>query len=287
MTVSYFYYDEDEVTNILMGDGSDIRVLDTSGVLDWPDRMGSAEAYGDKQGGFDNGYNPLGIRRVVMSVGVHIEKDGEATEALLQETLGILAKSSRGLLVSLRSGKNPRTLFCRPKRAEFPGSWDVGMGLARGVLEFESTDPVWHGLEATYETGMMEASGGRTYDRTYPMTYGALGDGGSVVVTNGGNLESYPVMRVYGPVDTPVITNLAQDKIIKVNVDIAADSYLEINLAKHTLLMNGTGNQRSALDPSSRWFTFDPGDTEILFNGNVFDADATLQIDMYNAWATA
>lgn len=287
MTVSYLYYDEDEVTNVVMGNSTGIRVLDTSGVLDWPDRMGSAEAYGDRQGGFDNGYNPIGIRRVVMSVGVHVEKDGQAVEETLQEMLGLIAKSRRGILVSLRTGKNPRTLFCRPKRAEFPGTWDVGMGLAKGVLEFEATDPVWHGLESTYETGMMEASGGRTYDRTYPMTYGALGDGGSVVVSNDGNIESYPVMRVYGPVDTPIIKNAAKDKFIKVNVDIPADSFLEINLAKHTILMDGTGNQRSALDPSSRWFSFDPGDSEVIFNGNVFDEDATLQIDMYNAWATA
>lgn len=275
--------------SILMGKDTFIRVDSVSGLLDWPDKQGTTEPYGDRHGGYYNAQGHYGVRRCIFTVAVHIEKDSEETHAVLEQLVGVLGRGKGdGYLTVQRPGKESRRLICHPIRTNFDAMWTVHQGLAPGAFELEAGDPLFYAEEMTpYGTPMRTGSSGRTYPRIYPLLYGALGEGGFIVVHNAGNESSDSVLRVHGPIDTPIIYNSTQERYLKFDISIPAGDYLEINTASHTALLNGTGNRRSTLNPLSQWWTLEPGDNEIRFQGNIYNPDALLEVEMRSAWATA
>ncbi len=291
MNVIYnFYPDRENLADFVgMGYGTNIRILESNGILDFPDRIGEVDTFGDRHGGYSTGNDPLGIRPVTMTFAVHHEgDDGDLVQATLETMAAAFIKRELdGILVSIR-GTTIRFLKCHAKRYEVPATWEVGHGLARGVVEFQATDPRWYtATDSGVQVGLTESSSGRTYPRVYPLSYGGISESGIIALNNAGNMKAYPVMRIYGPVDTPIVSNITEGKFLKFNLEVPDGEYLEVNLDTHAILLNGESNRRSVLDYSSRWFGFAPGLTDVLFSAAVYDADASLEIDLYSAWATA
>lgn len=134
---------------------------------------------------------------------------------------------------------------------------------------------------------MADSGGGRTYPRTYPMTYGISSGNGEVIVTNFGNMNSYPVLIIRGPVVSPVIQNVTQDSFVQFDTDIAAGQFLRVDMAAHTAAIDGFANRRGSLHPLSKWWSLSPGDNQIRYLGQTFSAAAQLSVIMRSAWSTA
>lgn len=285
---------------VLLGKGTYYRVLKVTGLLDWPDRIGSSDIYGDRHGGFQQGGDYMGIRRMTLELAVRPEVHGDiaaaTTEAYLADLTRVFARGLGDGVFAVRRQRRradnigyTKRIYCHAKRTEFPATWDVATGLARGLVELEATDPLVYDNDlTTYSVGLVQATGGRTYDRVYPLVYsGGSGSGGLVTVVHSGDMDVHPIIRIYGPADTPIVRHVGQGKFLKFNVVVPDDAYLEVDMFSHSVLLNGTANYRGYLDPLSEWFVMEPGSNDILFSANVYDASAALEIDFRSAWATA
>lgn len=275
--------------SVLLGRGTPYRVLESTGLLDVPERVGTSEIYGDRHGGSYNGLGYIGIRRPILSVAAQAEADGTAAHALLEELMRIVSQGNAdGTLAVRREGKDTRLLFCHPMRTDFPGGWELHKGLARGSVEFEAVDPMWYSVdELEHGSGMADPGGGRLYARTYPMTYGLSLGSGDLVVTNYGNMDSYPILLIRGPVVSPVIQNASQDMYVQFDTDVAAGQVLRVDMAAHTAVIDNFANRRGSLHPLSQWWSLSPGDNQIRFLGQTYSPDALLSVVMRSAWSTA
>lgn len=140
-----------------------------------------------------------------------------------------------------------------------------------GLLEFDislrATDPVkYSATNNAYEVGLLVASPGRTYDRSFDYTYGGLGQSNIVVVNNHGSYASKPTFTIIGPVENPMIEHIESGKFLKISGMVEDGSPVVINTATRQVLTN-VENKRNLLVPTSRWFDMAPGNNSIRFTG--------------------
>lgn len=178
-------------------------------------------------------------------------------------------------------GQVPRTLDGRPRRAAYDLE-DLKSGVIIATLQYDATDPRLYAAETLLSTAAATAGGGRTYNRVYPLVYAAGGTGGTLLVTNLGNIPSRPVLRVLGPSTTPRIENITAGRFLAANVAVAAGDYLEFDLDAHTVMLNGTASRYGSLISGSSWWELAPGDNSIKFTSA--DSVGTLQLTYRSAW---
>lgn len=79
--------------------------------------------------------------------------------------------------------------------------------------------------------------------------------GGTLTVLNAGRDDSPPIWRIYGYCQNPQIVNLATHERFVIVGTVAANSYLEIDVANGTVKLNGTTDVANLVQSStSTWF---------------------------------
>lgn len=283
-----YEFTNSEGGTVLLGRGTNTRVIEVTGLLDVPDKIGTAVQATDRDGGYQSGPDFYGIRRVQMTLAVDAESDEEA-ELKTDELQAVFGYGrTEGVLAFKRVGKVTRQLFCRAKRSTFPANWDMATGLARGVVEFEAVDPLVYSNELMSQIIFpVEDTIGRTYPRTYPMTYSAAGVGSSEVISNDGTVSTTPTFIITGPANNPIISHLGLDRYLELTFNILAGQYVEVDTLAHTIMLNGETNRRNYLSSRSRWFELPPGDNEIRFGAADVDEDTQLEVSWRHAWPSA
>lgn len=134
-------------------------------------------------------------------------------------------------------------LICRPTGGFRPV---VIPGFTPGGLATAMTFNLVAAKPWKYQSGAVEFNqvglqnpalvGGRTYNKTYDYTYGSSTPaGGTMVCTNNGDLPAYPVFRVTGPVDFPIITDTTTGLSFQVNKNLAAGETVVIDSSLGTV----------------------------------------------------
>lgn len=105
---------------------------------------------------------------------------------------------------------------------------------------------------------------GRAYDLTFDRTYPASGTIGVIEVENLGNVESHPILRIYGPCSDFRVENQTTGEQLKFKTafSLLANEFLVIDMENGTVLMNGdVGNDRyDQIDvATSDWWTLQEG----------------------------
>lgn len=98
---------------------------------------------------------------------------------------------------------------------------------------------------------------------TAVITYSAEGRKQSITVE--GTVETFPVMKIYGPFENPTIKNVTTGKTMTLSYTLtSATAYLEIDFFNHTIKKNGVTNvYGTALNfASSTWWGLTPGVNE-------------------------
>lgn len=108
------------------------------------------------------------------------------------------------------------------------------------------------GLPASGNTGI-------TWPLTWPMNFGASNPGGSVNVTNNGDIDVHPILVISGPVTNPVIANSTTGETMTFDYVLGGGETLVIDTANRTVLLGGTASRRYALKPDSAWPRVIPG----------------------------
>lgn len=89
--------------------------------------------------------------------------------------------------------------------------------------------------------------------------------GGSLLITNSGNRDAWPVLTMRGPVNNPVVW--CNGRFLLFETYIPQGQYLEIDTRKKTALLNGTSNRRTTLGQGSKWFSVPTGTTAMEYYG--------------------
>lgn len=128
------------------------------------------------------------------------------------------------------------------------------------------------------------SSGGRTYDRVYPLEYSVTseGDDNSVVLFNHGTAPTYPVITIVGPLPTGGwrITNDTYGDSLTFDVGLTLTDTLTIDFEEQIALLNGYPITATI---TGDFWTVRPGANVIkLFS--TFDPDAGFSAEIRSAW---
>lgn len=177
----------------------------------------------------------------------------------------------------------------RASKIEYPMD-DMGFSDAlRFTVTLVATDPFRYATTETVATTGISTpdESGRTYPRVYPLIYTAFSgaDTGNLGVTinNAGNVASYPITIIEGPLSAGgwQIANDTTGQRLTFNVSLAAGQTLEIDHANHSLKFNGFPYTSRA---EGEWWPLVPGDNFVRLMSSVFDAAASMEVHARSAW---
>jgi len=163
-----------------------------------------------------------------------------------------------------------------------------GQAVLSYQAQFFAEDPRAYSQTLTTSTGTALAAGGGglVFAAPFPWLFSSSG-GGTVSFTNAGNRSTSPLFRIYGLAVNPSIVLLGgSGSRLVFNGTINAGDYLEIDVAKRTVKLNGTTNRLNFYDAAnSTWFDLTPGTTNFQLIAASFDGSARLDVIGRSAWA--
>ena len=179
-----------------------------------------------------------------------------------------------------------RLIYCRPRRRSIPYDAENLRRSGEATIEFVATDPrIYDAIPTQLTQSVAVVSSGRTYNRVYPMTYGAaLGGSGTFQVTNTGTFPTRPTVHITGPVDNPRFEATDQSKKIELAITLAATDYIDIDFMARSVVLNGTASRRSLMTPDSAWFEILPGVNNLRYSANTTQTGSTMTLAYRSAW---
>lgn len=258
-----------EFNGITLGESSKYKIkAPISGLEKPPVRMGSGEWSG-RDGGYVS--SQFYGTRVITINGFYLGSNCEEADALraaLTEALPI--RQSIPLFITTFSGKLlfTQTYFrdlkmeiTNPLVGEFqitlispdPFLYDAGDGI--------DPDSGWQ------EVPIYKLIGGgyvTEYDMPVQWTPGTT----PTVAENLGDVMIFPQFKIVGKVTNPIITNLTENKFVKINVTTSSvDDVLIIDMGMRTVTLNG-GSILSFRTADSTWWGLRTGDNLIQFESD-------------------
>lgn len=218
----------------------------------------------------------------------NVNRYGRSRRSLLDDIMYHCAPSARSYLhwqlndevesrcMMLRAGRVTRGVQAH-NRQEVLLSWIA----PRGVQESSELQVINVGPDA------LTGQAGRVYDLTFDRTYPASAPQGTTSLVNRGTAVAYPRLRIHGSCQDPLIRNdTAKLQMRFQNLSIPAGSYLEIDMYRHTILMNGdsTDTRMNFVRwGDSDWFGVLPGPNEWVFQAASFSG-AKVEVIYRHAW---
>lgn len=149
---------------------------------------------------------------------------------------------------------------------------DQGAHMFTWQMTVTAPDPRRYLAESVTEETTLPATstGGRIYDRTYPLVYGGGSGGGigSVYLDQWGTYDETPaVITIVGPVISPRVEHIQTGRSLTFDLTVEYGQTLVLDLATKTALLNGTANRAADLSAGSGWFMLVPGVNELAFRG--------------------
>jgi hypothetical protein len=130
--------------------------------------------------------------------------------------------------------------------------------------------------------------GGRSYPRSYPLSYAESSPVGAVTVTNDGTVAVRPVLRLYGPATDPRVENQSTgERLIFTGLTLLAGDWLEIDCREKTARLNGLPSQSrlARLDfANSSYLRLLPGMNTVRYYPVSFGDGARLEVRFRSAW---
>jgi len=138
------------------------------------------------------------------------------------------------------------------------------------LIDILSADNSISGETLHTETIQTKSGGGYKVPYIVPYTLEA-GSGGAVIIDQGGDANSYPIIKLYGPLTNPRISNMTTGEWISLTLTIQDGSYVEIDMLNRTIIQGGLTNQIGTKSEDSRFWYLSPGDNKIELNTSVND----------------
>ena len=134
--------------------------------------------------------------------------------------------------------------------------------------------------------------GGLVFPITFPITFTGSVSSGAIPVSNQGNIDSPPLLRITGPVVTPVVTLQRSDGTVQqltYQGSLGALDYLDLDCGpRRTAILNATASRRGLLTVTGGWPQIPP-DTDgvsstLFFNAASSSGTPALAASWNDAW---
>lgn len=141
-------------------------------------------------------------------------------------------------------------------------------------------------LATTQGSNPTTSGGTALFPFSFPILFGASTYSTSSTAMNNGDLPGYPTyIKVYGPINSPTITNTTTGEFITVNTNVSAGSVLTVAYTKETLSVDVDGVQvMNLVTSNSTYFKLRPGGNTITLTGSSFSSGAYVSMSYYSTW---
>lgn len=133
------------------------------------------------------------------------------------------------------------------------------------------------------------ATGGLAFPVAFPIGFGEYTAGGEAAVTNSGNVNSYPVIRVYGPISGPTLRNLTTGLVLSLpGASVSSGSYAAVDMANETIYLDDitTSPLIRYLDVlTSEFWPLVPGANTVKLTGSGFSGATNATVLYRHAFA--
>lgn len=260
----------------------DIPVPFESGVSDFKTLVGQTNyviqgvMYPADENGYDQGLQAL---RAVSSLDLEQNDPANTDEGYVPYTWG--------------DASGQKTLFVKVLYASITENTRQGY-VQPFILYCKVKDPTIYGSvlkqASTAQSNTSTSTGAAKYAFAYPISFGSTLYTVSADANNIGQVPAYPnSIQVFGPVNTPTITNTKTGEFITVNVSLASSSdSLLIIYDKDTLKVTLNGvSVVGKVTTSSTYFKIHPGDNIIQLSGASVSTGAYAVVSYRDAYALA
>jgi hypothetical protein len=195
-----------------------------------------------------------------------------------------------GTLYTLFTGINEE-LMCECSLDGYPDIPIEAMAPARSsfLINFKAFDPKLYGDFKQTVLNMVEP-GGRVYPKVYNIDYPDAVQQNESIFINSGNIETYPIVRIYGPCTDPSVTlRLSHDNYVQevkaTGLTIPDGGWVELDFSKPSVIdSNGTNLYKYFV--GSEWWALEPDPVEniVTFFTPTWSAPSRAVIGWRNAY---
>lgn len=266
MALQYYSF---QFSNFVFGGvGSPYQVLSVDGLESLPELRVQDDERGYNDGMF-SGRDFFAGRHITLTINTFAGNGYSAQQNfnLLQAAIQPQNTGVTPLQFQLSPADPVMTMNARVRGNKTTIDPDYTFGLIRSQLTFFAPDPRYYTAQ-TFSLAMTPTTvTGRTYPRTYNLTYGGGSQTNSVVVNNTGWTTTYPTITITGPITSPTVTNNSTSQYIAINTTLGVGDTVTIDLLNKLVLRNGSP-ARNLLAGNSLWFGCAPGNTTIGLSGS-------------------
>ena len=248
------------------GTDSPYQILSVDGLEALPEIRNQDDNRGYADGMF-SGRDFLGGREISMII--QILGSSNATAQLnfntLQRALLPQQSGTTPLYFILSNAAGEQVINARVRGLQATVDPDYTYGYITAQVVFFCPDPLYYNSNVQTATLLYTLPTGRTYDRTYNVTYG----GGSVIISttisNSGWATTYPTIAISGPITNPTVGNTTENKALNFVGTYSSSDILLVDLYNKLITLNGAPARNTLI--SGEWFSAQPGNNQFYLTG--------------------
>lgn len=152
------------------------------------------------------------------------------------------------------------------------------------TFRIELTAPYPFILGATENTEIVpvHSGGGAEIPAELPLEIGSGGTG-DTTITNDGNGKAYPVIKIYGVIENPNITNTTRGEGLSITYTLNSSAdYIEIDMYRRTVKLNGITNIKQYV--SGDFWALNAGDNVIRLSAGSSGGGAEAQVTYQDSY---
>lgn len=142
-----------------------------------------------------------------------------------------------------------RSRFEAPLELPTSNRWQLQLINPRGIIEAQYPKVA---------TVNLPKDGGVVFDLEWDIVFGDS-SGGTTTATNSGTTEAEPVIRLYGPMANPIITNATSNEFIALNHTLLPGETVTIDARHNTIIQGQSTNRMGARRTGSILWSLQPG----------------------------
>lgn len=278
---------------ITVGEGTAYPIVEVDGIVGLPD-VRTVDADIPRRHGAWSGEDLYGGRTIRIDIGV----DGDIADyAAYNETVRALraacqARDSETPLTHslFGDGDEMRQAWVRPRRADIRWDTDAQLGAGRATVDLFAPDPRWYSpTETTLTLEVSDATGGLSFPAVFPLDFGGSGGGiNAATITNSGDFDSPPALRIWGPCVHPRLLRVAgsDEDWLEIAETIETGHWIDVDMFYREVLYDGVASRYGSVTAGSVFWTLQPGaNTVAYFTGDAAASPgSTVRVAYRSAW---
>jgi phage-related protein len=252
--------------SFVFGAGTPYQIINEEGLAGLPPMRVQDDDRGYNDGMY-SGRDFYSGRMISLTIHTFAGNGNSASQnfELLKAALIPQQQGTTQLSFQLSNTDTTKVIQARVRSRTTPIDPEYTFGFIRSQINLFCPDPRYFDETVVNLSLNPQPFSGRTYNRTYPLAYGAGSNTNTGTVTNNGRVTTYPKITITGPASLPSITNFTTNQTISINYTLVAGNTLVIDLDAKQVTLNGSA-ARNLLANTSQWFGCGIGNSTIGFN---------------------